>query len=76
MTARLKFEERKFILKFYWKCENAVDMQRHYNKLKNYNKHQVKNYLKCVCIYFFGTPCILMNLCHINYYVTTCSSCC
>ena len=33
MTARLNFEESKFILKFYWKCDNAVEMQRHYNKL-------------------------------------------
>ena len=32
MTARFNFEERKFILKCCWKCENAVEMQRHYNK--------------------------------------------
>ena len=33
MTASLNFKESKFILKFYWKCDNAVEMQRHYNKL-------------------------------------------
>ena len=32
MTARLNFKERKFILICYWKCENAVEIQRHYNK--------------------------------------------
>ena len=33
MTTRLNFEERKLVLKCYWMCENAVEMQRHYNKL-------------------------------------------
>ena len=28
MTARLNFEERKFILKYYWKYENVVEVQR------------------------------------------------
>ncbi|CAM1299642.1 Uncharacterised protein r2_g956 [Pycnogonum litorale] len=30
MTARLNFEERKFILKCYWKYENAVEVQRQF----------------------------------------------
>ena len=28
MAATLNLEERKFILKFYWKYENAVEVQR------------------------------------------------
>ena len=33
MAARLNFEERKFILKFYWKYENAVEVQRQFRQI-------------------------------------------
>ncbi|XP_036359276.1 uncharacterized protein LOC118763655 [Octopus sinensis] len=32
MAARLDFEERKFILKCYWKYENAVEVQRQFRR--------------------------------------------
>lgn len=32
MEARLSFEQRKFILKCYWKCENAVEVQRQFRR--------------------------------------------
>ena len=32
VTVRLNFEERKFILKYFWKCENAVEVQRQFRR--------------------------------------------
>ena len=32
MIVRLNFKERKFILKYYYKCENAVEVQRQFRR--------------------------------------------
>ena len=32
MAARLSFEERRFILKCYWKYENTVEVQRQFSR--------------------------------------------
>ena len=41
MAARLDFEERKFILKYYWKYENAVEVQRQFRSLTKNHQHEL-----------------------------------